>query len=297
MDKNPEHHQIIVQYRPLVMNQTIHTRYFSANPEQLSGVLVMAYTLAYPNSVNITRRDGTPIDLNQTPKTLYWGHYPERSNYTAKFLNKPVSFNSLDFIQGAIQVCLLFAFDPSSTITELKYQYTPTQLNFGRYFASISLSNPTDYPDGIPIEFDFLTDILGESRIESMSRNLRECFPDSEQGTIVPSELYFVTTDPEHNEVIALAEITSYLPEEIEQYVGAWYIFNVCTSNSVRGQGLSKSIMVAMLNNLYRQGVTQFILEVLPSNTVAYNLYTSLGFRKVDSVTEGDKTYDVLLLP
>lgn len=289
--------EIRIQYRPLIMNTTVHTRSYSVNSEQLNGILSMAYTIGHPASINIYRQDGTPIRLDQVPLAPYWGYRPDRFKYTAKFISNPVSFNSIEFIQGAMQVCLLFGFNPATIIIDIKQRDQPADVDFGRYFGALTLPNTTGYLDGIAVELDFLADTLSEIQIQSMFQTLQQCFSDSEPGTIVPSDLYVITADSDYNQFVALAEITSHLPDEVRQYDGAWYIFNVCSSPKVRGQGFAKSIMIMMLNDMYRKGVRQFILEVLPTNTTAYKLYTSLGFHKVGLVTEGDKTYDVLALP
>ena len=48
-----------------------------------------------------------------------------------------------------------------------------------------------------------------------------------------------------------------------------------------QGQGLGRRLMNELISRVKALGVDSMTLEVRPSNTVAINLYTSLGFRSV----------------
>lgn len=67
-------------------------------------------------------------------------------------------------------------------------------------------------------------------------------------------------------------------------YAGAWMIFeeghvtNVAVDASRRGQGIGRALMEALMRYAANLGVTYLTLEVRRSNTVAQNLYESLGF-------------------
>ena len=67
-------------------------------------------------------------------------------------------------------------------------------------------------------------------------------------------------------------------------YGGAWIIFdeghitNVAVLPSRRGQGIGRQLMAALMQYAANLGVAYLTLEVRRSNTVAQNLYKSLGF-------------------
>ena len=57
------------------------------------------------------------------------------------------------------------------------------------------------------------------------------------------------------------------------------YINNVVIDEAVRGQGLSKILLEACLNEGRKNGVHEFTLEVRVSNTPAIRLYEGFGFK------------------
>ena len=73
----------------------------------------------------------------------------------------------------------------------------------------------------------------------------------------------------------------------IVAYAGCWvlanegHITNVAVDPDYQGQGLGRKLMNELTSRVKALGVDSMTLEVRPSNTVAINLYTSLGFRSV----------------
>lgn len=73
----------------------------------------------------------------------------------------------------------------------------------------------------------------------------------------------------------------------IVAYAGCWvlanegHITNVAVDPDYQGQGLGRKLMNELTSQVKALGVDSMTLEVRPSNTVAINLYTSLGFRSV----------------
>lgn len=73
----------------------------------------------------------------------------------------------------------------------------------------------------------------------------------------------------------------------IVAYAGCWvlanegHITNVAVDPDYQGQGLGRRLMNELTSRVKALGVDSMTLEVRPSNAVAINLYTSLGFRSV----------------
>ena len=73
----------------------------------------------------------------------------------------------------------------------------------------------------------------------------------------------------------------------IVAYAGCWvlanegHITNVAVDPDYQGQGLGRRLMNELISRVKALGVDSMTLEVRPSNTVAINLYTSLGVRSV----------------
>lgn len=73
----------------------------------------------------------------------------------------------------------------------------------------------------------------------------------------------------------------------IVAYAGCWvlanegHITNVAVDPDYQGQGLGRKLMNELTSRVKALGVDSMTLEVRPSNIVAINLYTSLGFRSV----------------
>ncbi len=60
--------------------------------------------------------------------------------------------------------------------------------------------------------------------------------------------------------------------------VGEGYVNNVVISEEVRGMGLGRKLMEAVIESGHKRGINDFTLEVRVSNDPAVNLYKSLGF-------------------
>lgn len=288
---------ITIEYKPLLNTNITHRRNFTVTIDELLGIMIMAYSLSYADRITIKLQNNNFADITQAVTLPNFTNNPLIFQNTAKFMNSNVSFNGLELIQGAIQLCLILGVDPSSVITDFKTKGVPNKLSFGRYIGMISLTNFTEYNDGSPIELDDTKAILSEQLVDSLSKSLKDCFPEYPPGIIVPSELYMITTDEERSNIIASCTSTLYGPESIGEYrtVGP-YIFSVCSNSEYRGQGLAKTIMICMLNDLIGKGYRGFTLEVLPDNKVAYSLYISLGFQKVATTTSENEVYDLLYL-
>lgn len=289
---------ITIEYKPITGSNLIHTRKIIVNIDELFGIIIMADALSSPDRILIKLQNGNIVDITQSNTSIYFGNNPNIFEHTAKFMNYDVSFDGLGLIQGAIQVCLMLGVDPSSVITKFKKKGIQNKIKFGRYIGMVSIPNFTEYNDGAAILLSDANVILPHTLVESLSKSVEDCFPEYPAGIIVPSKLYVITTDENRSNVIASCTATLNGPASIGRYkaVGP-YIFSVCTNNEYRGQGLSKTIMISMLNDLISQGYRKFTLEVLPSNTVAYSLYQSLGFKKVATTKDDDNNiYDLLYL-
>ncbi|HBR98260.1 MAG TPA: ribosomal-protein-alanine N-acetyltransferase [Gammaproteobacteria bacterium] len=59
------------------------------------------------------------------------------------------------------------------------------------------------------------------------------------------------------------------------------HVLNVCIAESLRGQGWARHLMHELTDVSIRSGCRELFLEVRPSNPIALNLYTSLGFHEI----------------
>ena len=90
-----------------------------------------------------------------------------------------------------------------------------------------------------------------------------------------------------HTEAYYLLATDSEQGGMIVAYAGCWvladegHITNVAVDPAYQGQGLGRQLMQALILRVKELGVSSMTLEVRPSNQVAINLYTSLGFRSV----------------
>lgn len=275
-----------IEYKPITNN--IQTKVLDLNHEQILGFVLMASIVI--DRINIKLQNGSTVDLSKIHEIQYFGYHP--SIYHAKFGNYDVSFDSLDIIRGAIQLCLLFGFDPNSLITNVQQNGQPIQINPERYFGILEIPNPYNDTTVVSIQDLYLSTAL----VTSLTKSLNECFPGSDVGITLPSIIYMITSDNERSNVIASCMATLYFPESVNQYKihDSYYIFNVCSN--VQGQGLAKSIMICMLNDLINKGYKNFMLEVAPTNIIAYNLYQSLGFKKLISTSDNSEIYDLMAL-
>jgi ribosomal protein S18 acetylase RimI-like enzyme len=64
-----------------------------------------------------------------------------------------------------------------------------------------------------------------------------------------------------------------------------WFISNLAVHPEHRRQGVARRLLMAGLESAQAKGATRISLEVRPDNVPARRLYSSLGFRQVDSTT------------
>lgn len=291
---NPADQIVTIRYKPLIKGDVFHSRKFRLSVRQLYGTLIMAYAL-YRNNVDVIAiifDDGEEVDITTILELPYFNYIYE---FAAEFNNITISFDDKEIIQGAVQLCVLFGIDPSVVITNVRYNNRPFGVNFRRYYSVISLANTSKYPDGTIVEFD---EVRSDNKdtLTSLENMLNMCFEGMNVGVALPGDAYIITSDPERKHVIATCYINAHLPPSYTQYENAYFISNVCTSNDVRGYGLSKSIIVSMLNEKISEGINTFVLGVDPDNDIAYRLYTELGFVKIESIVEpgGDLFPDLI---
>ena len=268
---------VVIQYTPLIKGGIIHTRELNITESQLQGIISLADSI------------GRDISLVKYPYTI-----PEivGNRFTAKFNGNDISFDEFEVLQGAVQSCILFGVDPSTIITDIYYDGTSYPVKFEQYFGIISIPNSLGYTNGVVVGKNEIGQIIDPALSDSMFNVLNRCFPGVDPGVFIPSDAYFIATNSERTDVLTLCFINTDLPEDLIKYGPSHYITSVCSDPTVRGQGLSKSLLICALNNAINNGGNRFILEVLPTNVVAYNLYTSLGFLKVGT----NVNYDVLSL-
>lgn len=82
--------------------------------------------------------------------------------------------------------------------------------------------------------------------------------------------------------LVGLAEETVVASCGLRNIVGDGEITNVVTTESMRGKGVGKQMLLKLMEEGVKMGVEAFTLEVRKSNAPAIHLYESLGF-----VTEG----------
>lgn len=63
--------------------------------------------------------------------------------------------------------------------------------------------------------------------------------------------------------------------------VGESHVLNICITNTHRGKGWARYMMLEMIDFSQRLRCHDMFLEVRPSNAIAYDLYQSLGFNEV----------------
>lgn len=284
---------IIIEYAPL-SNNIVHIRRMHVFKEELYGIAVVAYI--FRKSINITLSNKT---LNLSQINDFLGNNDQQYDYSAIIGLYTAKFKDIEFLKGIVSICVLFGVDPLSIIKDVKYRSFNIKVDPKRYFGKISIPNFTNYEDGSIIDMSIVKDIMSKEIFNSLSQSLYDGFPESKSiGIFVPSELFTITTDESHTDVIASCLVTKFFPESLSQYryLNAYYISNVCVRSEYKGQGLAKSVIVAMINDLCQRKIFKFILEVSPDNDVAYNLYTSLGFVKFASTKDDHYIYHVLFL-
>jgi ribosomal-protein-alanine N-acetyltransferase len=75
--------------------------------------------------------------------------------------------------------------------------------------------------------------------------------------------------------------------ERLAGYVVAWYVLdegelaNLAVAPDLRGQGIGRSLLDAVLNDAELRGTAQLFLEVRQSNQAARRLYASKNFEEI----------------
>ena len=62
---------------------------------------------------------------------------------------------------------------------------------------------------------------------------------------------------------------------------GDGHLLNVCVCRDEQGSGYGRRLALHMVERAHHKGAAALFLEVRPSNVVAVQLYTSIGFREV----------------
>lgn len=276
---------VTIEYIPLIKGNVVHTKQLNVTQEELDGITLMALLLKDVYYIKVTLSNGEPAV-----------HMHEDGSYSAKILGRTINFNDLDMIGGVILVCLLFGFPPIDIIKDIRQDGDSIDIDLDYYFSYFHIDNLFGVPDGVALSTEHIRKLGLAATIDSITELFQECFPGVSAGITVPSDVFIISVVPDHKEVVAICVVDPYLPTFIKgTYEGAYHISDVCTGAMYRGRGLAKSLLVCMLNNLINKGITKFILEVLQDNTAAYSLYTSLGFKKIQTYQDG-KSYDVLML-
>lgn len=282
--------------------QFINKKSLNVNFEQLIGLILTANQISSPKNIKITRNNGDIIDIiNIESLTRINYNY----NYKCQLGILNVKFESIDFIKGVSLMCLLFGVNPSNLINEAFYNNESIIFEFNRYIGKILLTNNLlidNMRHSLPILY-FKNAI--QNQYETTIKILKECFNSGEYSTILlPSIMYITSTDKNYNNIIATASATtnfSFLPNKYHNLNNnqtiptIYYILSVCTGNKYRGQGITKSLLIALINELIIEGARTFLLEVDPRNINAYKLYNKLGFIKIDD-TFDNIHYDLLSL-
>lgn len=285
---------ITVTYVPLLLGNITHKKTLYLSTPAIYGFIVMSGIISCEDKMRITLSSDKDVDLSK---------YQDLANngtiYTSIFLTVPVSFDDLDFINGASKACLLLGIDPSSVIKESKKGKDSIIFKYNQYIDYIPVVNTTKLSDGSVVNIDFLREFLDPNLVNSMRQTLLDCFPSTKNvGIIIPSTIYMVTNDPKRTDVASVAMITPYIGKSLSDFsnLGAHTIFNVCSSSKYKEKGFAKSVLVALLNSNINKGIKSFILEVDPDNLPAVNLYKSLGFNKIGTSKYRKTIHDVMHL-
>lgn len=115
-----------------------------------------------------------------------------------------------------------------------------------------------------------LLDVPGVMRVERASY----LFPWSEGVFRDCVRVGYLCRVVEHADQIAGYAIMSY-------GAGEAHVLNICIGQSLRGYGIGRKLMLYLIERARSVGMEDVFLEVRPSNTVAINLYESLGFMRV----------------
>ena len=296
---------ITIKYKPLILGATVNTKVLNVEIEKLIGMLCFANLLVGgSHDIDIAVSGGISIDIRGLMSLPYFKYvYPFKVNICYGTTEcATYSFMTKLFIDGISDLCMLLGMDPRSYIRDIIGEddiKLPISSYINRYIGKINVPNLTDRSDGSAIHISNLRRWININTYDSFYNLMNNCFADtSDIYVIIPSIIYFISEDENYGNLIAALMACPEVPDYLSDYTNAFYISSVCTHSDHRQKGLAKSLMITMLNDLISQGVTEFALEVLPSNTSAYNLYTSLVFVKLDPIylTELNIVHDLLLL-
>lgn len=273
---------VTIIYKPILYKDTTNSQSLSVSRDQIS------------NITNISHILNRVIDIKREKSDIF--HETNISNnYLCNLNGVRILFNDLNFIEISTQICILFGLDPSTQITDIKYKGEPLDINFNRYYNKLIIPNliSSKY-----VDIEELDHLIDSSLIASILRICYDCFKINKIFVIIPTYIYTITTNRADNNVISMLCVTKKIPQYFLTIVcpESYYIFNVCTDTRYRNQGLAKSLLINMLNDLIESGAKSFALSVSPDNFTAYKLYLSLGFEKIHSYMQNKIMFDLLAL-
>lgn len=82
--------------------------------------------------------------------------------------------------------------------------------------------------------------------------------------------------------------LVALVEDKVAAYGGFWTVApegninNIAVHPDYRGKGISRQLMQELIRLAGQKGVRSLFLEVRAANTVAQNLYRSLGFKMID---------------
>lgn len=134
---------------------------------------------------------------------------------------------------------------------------------------------------------------VGAEKVDSLTKLLHRSFKTHSIGVDLPSRIYFLI---QNQEVVATVFLT---PIKQQSILNGYYIYNVCTAETHRGQGLMKHLLSQVLQQEPEFGLQSnhrsiclpspvFHLQVAPNNQPAYQLYLQLGFKVVEHLPGAD---------
>jgi len=239
------------------------------NDDQLMGIIIMTSHLVPLNQLLITVNN-IKLPINK----IITYHSLNNELYTCLIDLILVSFQSLDFLQGAITACNWYGIDWKKKINQIKCQSLPIKVNSDINLGKILVNSGQN-----------MIDLLTQPRRQSLSKTFEQCFNNTLYGIgfLPPSITYVITTDSNYNNIVATASISKQGMPLKYQGDNSYYIFNVATQINYRGRGYMKFILAAMINDINRLSPSAiFYLQVDPHNIAAIKLYQSFGFTTID---------------
>lgn len=288
---------ITIQYAPIDYVPITSTKKIVVTSlESILGFALMASQIITLDRFSISRENGDKIDIAaclHLPAVVQ----PDQAvtyTYDAYLGSLHVQFMTMDFIQSAIRTCMLLGEAQTGIISKFQSQSQPQDLSADFYLGEVKMAPFLGY-DAIPLRY--LESILPKVTVDSVLAAMEDCFhPQHEIYVYLPLLVTMASQDLGHEKITAICMASSYVKHLPIKYhnLNAWYLFNVCAIEKVRGRGYTKSIMISQINHLIRSGVKTFLLEVAQTNIPAQHLYSSLGFRKMETLDDGE--YDIYAL-